>query len=186
MNSFRIRDAARSDLPRIVEIYNASIPGRMATGDLSPVSVESREAWFNAHSPAKYPLIVAETNDRKIIGWASLSVFFNGRAAYRHTAEVSIYVAPESCRQGVASALMDELRARCPKQGIRSLSAWIFGHNDASKRFFEREGFTLWGKMPGIADMDGVERDLDIYGLRLGGPPEGWAPKAQEAATGKS
>ena len=34
-----IRDAARSDLPQIVSIYNASIPGRMATADLVPVTV---------------------------------------------------------------------------------------------------------------------------------------------------
>jgi len=169
MNPFQIRDAQRKDLPRIVEIYNASIPGRMATGDLAPVDVASREPWFAAHSPSKYPLIVAETSSpsHEIIGWASLSVFFNGRAAYRHTAEVSIYVVPDAYRQGVASALMDDLRARCPKLGFRSLSAWIFGHNEASLKFFERKGFKLWGRMPGIADMDGVERDLDIYGMRL-------------------
>jgi len=34
-----IRHATASDLPEIVSIYNASIPGRMATADLAPVSV---------------------------------------------------------------------------------------------------------------------------------------------------
>jgi hypothetical protein len=29
----KIRDAVESDLPAIVEIYNAAIPGRMATAD---------------------------------------------------------------------------------------------------------------------------------------------------------
>ena len=48
-----IRDATIGDLPAIVAIYNAAIPGRMATADLDPVSVESRRTWFDEHTPAK-------------------------------------------------------------------------------------------------------------------------------------
>src|SRR5205085_9928438 len=42
-----VRDAVKGDLPAIVEIYNAAIPGRMATADTEPVSVESRQPWFD-------------------------------------------------------------------------------------------------------------------------------------------
>ena len=48
MMAYSFRDARAADLPRIVEIYNASIPARLATGDLEPVSIESRKAWFAA------------------------------------------------------------------------------------------------------------------------------------------
>ncbi|MDB6139126.1 MAG: Phosphinothricin acetyltransferase, partial [Verrucomicrobiaceae bacterium] len=41
-----IRDATAEDLPRIVAIYNAAIPGRLATADTVLVSVESRRPWF--------------------------------------------------------------------------------------------------------------------------------------------
>jgi phosphinothricin acetyltransferase len=41
-----IRDALPADLAQVVAIYNASIPGRMATADLAPVSVAERRAWF--------------------------------------------------------------------------------------------------------------------------------------------
>ena len=33
----RIRDAREADLPEMVAIYNASIPGRMATADVDAV-----------------------------------------------------------------------------------------------------------------------------------------------------
>ncbi|MEO0687152.1 MAG: N-acetyltransferase, partial [Cyanobacteria bacterium J06649_11] len=46
-----IRHANENDLPAIVAIYNASIPGRMATADLEPVSVTSRINWFKNRSP---------------------------------------------------------------------------------------------------------------------------------------
>lgn len=42
------RFAQRADLPRIVAIYNESIPAHQATADLAPVTVTQREAWFAA------------------------------------------------------------------------------------------------------------------------------------------
>ena len=46
-----VRDATENDLASIVGIYNTAIPGRMATADTTPVTVESRGAWFRDHSP---------------------------------------------------------------------------------------------------------------------------------------
>ena len=58
--TWTLRDATQADLPAIVAIYNQTIPGRMVTADLGPVSVEQRQVWFAAHSPDKHPLWVAE------------------------------------------------------------------------------------------------------------------------------
>ena len=58
-----IRDATEDDLPAIVAIYNASIPGRIATADTEPVSIESRRDWFRDHDPEKRPLWVAVDNE---------------------------------------------------------------------------------------------------------------------------
>ena len=55
---FQLRDATTTDLPAIVGIYNATIPGRMATADTEPITVASRLAWFEAHNPATRPLWV--------------------------------------------------------------------------------------------------------------------------------
>lgn len=38
--------AKQAELPKIVAIYNETIPSRLATADLKPVSVASRQPWF--------------------------------------------------------------------------------------------------------------------------------------------
>ena len=84
-----VRDATRADLPTIVAIYNAAIPGRMATADTEPVSPQSRQVWFEEHDPARRPLWVACV-ERSIVGWLSFQSFY-GRPAYQSTAEISVY-----------------------------------------------------------------------------------------------
>ncbi len=165
-----IRDAHIEDLPRIVEIYNSTIAGRMVTADLEPVSVESRTGWFHDHQPNQRPLWVM-TEDEVIIGWLSFQDFY-GRAAYQATAEVSIYMDPAYRKRGIGAAFLEEAIRRAPDYGIRTLLGFIFGHNEPSIRLFKRYGFDTWAHMPRVAELDGVERDLVILGKRLGEIPK--------------
>lgn len=160
-----IRAAVRADLPRVVEIYNASIPGRMATADLEPLPVSAREAWFREHSP-RWPLWVDE-RDGVVVGWASLSRF-RDRSAYDISAELSIYVAPEAQRRGVAGELVAHAVAAAPALGIKNLIGLVFGHNAPSLALLDRFGFERWGVMPRVTVLDGVERDIVVVGLRVG------------------
>ncbi len=160
-----IRLASEGDLRRIVEIYNASIPGRLATADTEPVSVEQRRAWFGAHGPRR-PIWVEERAGR-VDGWASLTDFY-GRPAYGATAEVSIYVAPATQRRGVGRRLMEHVLAAAPGIGVTTLLGFVFGHNAPSLALIESYGFARWGTLPRVAVLDGIERDLVILGLRIG------------------
>lgn len=162
----RIRHAVEEDLPRIVEIYNASIPGRLATADTDPVTVESRIGWFSSHTPNKHPIWVLERNEDGIIGWISLRAFY-GRPAYYATAEVSVYLDPKHAGKGHARYLLEEMQTACPQMGVHNLLAFVFGHNDPSLRVFERVGFEKWGHFPAVADLDGTWRDLVILGKKL-------------------
>ena len=166
MESFAFRDAVEADLPAIVAIYNATIPGRGVTADLEPVSVESRLAWFHAHAPERRPLWVAESAGA-IVGWLSFSDFY-GRPAYGATVEVSIYLHESVRRQGLGRTMLERAIAQAPDYGVKTLLGFIFGHNEASMRLFERHGFARWGTLPRVARLDEVERDLIIVGLRLG------------------
>lgn len=154
-------------MPEIVAIYNASIPGRMATADTIPVTVAQREPWFAEFRPESRPLWVATaTSAGPVQGWLSLRSFY-GRPAYQATAEVGVYVAPDAQRQGVARGLLRHALAAAPALGLRTLLAFVFAHNAPSIALFEREGFVQWGRLPRVAELDGVERDLAILGLRL-------------------
>ena len=163
-----IRDAVAADLPAIVRIYNAAIPGRMATADTEPVAVDSRRAWLAEHDARSRPLWVASVDDA-IVGWLSFQSFY-GRPAYRATAEVSVYVARDSRRTGVGRRLLSRAIDVGPGLGLRTLMGFIFGHNAPSLALFDAHGFRRWGLLPGVAELDGVERDLVIVGRRLPDP----------------
>lgn len=162
----KIRDAKEADLPRIVEIYNSAVPLRTVTADTEPITVESRKAWFRAHDPKRRPLWAAEQSG-ETVGWLSLGDFYDGRPAYHATAEVGVYVAEGYRRAGVGRALLGEAIRRAPGIGLKTLTAGAFGHNEPSLRLFEGFGFERWAFFPGVAEIDGVERDLVVLGLRL-------------------
>jgi L-amino acid N-acyltransferase YncA len=161
-----IRDAREADLPHIVGIYNAAIPGRLATADTEPIPVASRLAWMREHDPASHPLWVAADGTR-IDGWLSFQPFY-GRPAYRATAELSVYVSPDRKRAGIGRILLARAIDAAPGLGLATLLGFIFGHNEPSLALFEGFGFERWGFLPRVAELDGVERDLVIMGYRVG------------------
>ena len=161
----KIRDAIEEDLPAIVEIYNSTVPSRMVTADPEPVTIESRRAWFREHDPERRPLWVAEANE-EVVGWLSFEPF-RRRPAYRATAEVSVYVSEGHRRRGIGRRLLEEAIRRAPQLGLKTLTGGIFGHNEPSVGLFEGFGFERWAHYPKVAELDGVERDLVVMGLRL-------------------
>lgn len=163
----RIKIANEPDLPGIVAIYNESIPERQATADTELVSIESRLEWFRNHKD-KRPLWIAEKN-QEIIGWASLQDFY-GRPAYQKTVEFSIYIKSAYRRQGVAQKLLSHAINECPSLDISTLLGFIFAHNQPSIQLVKKYGFEQWGFLPRIARLDGVEKDLIIFGLRINNP----------------
>lgn len=164
--SVSIRIAQLADLPAIVAIYNASIPGRMATADTALVTVDERAGWFAEFDPKRRPLWVFCTATNDPVGWLSVRSFY-GRPAYHATAEIGTYVAPEARRAGVARHLLAHALHHAPGLGLRTLLAFVFGHNEPSIALFERAGFSSWGRLPSVAELDGIERDLVILGRRV-------------------
>jgi L-amino acid N-acyltransferase YncA len=159
-----IRDATLDDLPAIVAIYNASIPGRCATADTRPISVESRHSWFERHGPTR-PLWVAE-QDRQVTGYLSFRNFY-GRPAYHITAELAVYVHPDFHSRGIGAALLERAIAVAPSLGLENLLAFVFAHNEPSIRLFKRFGFQEWGRLPSVAELDGRRVALAILGRSL-------------------
>lgn len=166
MPDYTLQTAIAADLPAIVEIYNATIPSRMVTADLTPVSVESRQPWFTAHQSPTRPLWVLRDDAGLVRAWLSFDTFYP-RAAYDGTAMIAIYVAPTHRRHGLGRRLLQEAVARAPGLGLHTLLGYIFGHNEPSLRLFAAHGFERWAHLPRVAVLDGVERDLIIVGRRV-------------------
>ncbi|WP_454763831.1 N-acetyltransferase family protein [Cupriavidus campinensis] len=166
ITGFTLRLATAADLPGIVDIYNSTVPSRMVTADTEPVSVASRQAWFDAHQPERRPLWVCEDADGRMAGWLSFSDFY-GRPAYGATAELSIYLHADRRGLGLGRYLLEQAIAHAPEVGVTTLLGFIFGHNEPSLALFGKLGFARWGDLPRVAVLDGVERDLVILGRRL-------------------
>ncbi|MFP5113160.1 GNAT family N-acetyltransferase [Bacillaceae bacterium C204] len=162
---FEIRDANRSDLKTIVDIYNTTIASRMVTADLEPITEENRVQWFNDHSPAFRPLWVVE-DQGSICAWVSFQSFY-GRPAYHATAEISIYIHPDFRGRKLGKYLIQKAIDACPSLNIKTLLGFIFGHNEPSIKLFTNFGFEKWAHLPNVAELDGVERDLLILGKRI-------------------
>lgn len=159
-----IRDATLADLPVVVEIYNSTVAGRMVTADTEPVSVVSKEAWFHQHDSQR-PLWVVEQEGR-IVAWISFQSFY-GRPAYRHTAEISIYIAESERGKGLGKELLAYALTKCEALEIKTLLGFIFGHNTPSLKLFQKFGFETMGHFPRVAEMDGKAYDLLILGKRI-------------------
>lgn len=158
----KIRDARVSDLPAIIKIYNAAIMTRISTAQLEPVTLTARRNWLKEHSSDRHPFWVLEVEGH-VAGWLTLKPFLP-RAAYRNTAEVSVYVDEKFRRRGIGRALLAEAIARAPSLQITAMVALIFTHNQSSLRLFEQLGFEKWGHLPRVARLDEIERDLTIMG----------------------
>jgi L-amino acid N-acyltransferase YncA len=157
--------ATLDDLPAIVETYNATIPSRLVTADLEPVTVLSRLQWFNAHNKEKRPLWLVRTK-HEYIGWMSFNSFY-GRPAYDGTVEVSIYLESKWHGKGIGKACLSYAEAVAPSLNINTLLGFIFGHNEPSLHLFYKFGYEKWAHLPKIANMEGIERDLLILGKRM-------------------
>jgi len=162
----KFRDALQNDLPVIVAIYNSTVEGRMVTADITPVSVESKQQWFDEHSSAKHPLWMVEDESGTTIGWVSFQAFY-GRPAYDATAEISIYLDPIQRGKGYGKKILQYAMQTAPSFGMKILLGFIFAHNEPSLELFYKLGFEEWGNLKNIADLDGIERSLKILGKRL-------------------
>jgi phosphinothricin acetyltransferase len=166
LEELKFRDALITDLEKIVEIYNSTIPSRMVTADTESVSVESRKKWFDEHNSSKRPLWIVENKSNEIIGWVSFQSFY-GRPAYDATAEISIYLKTEQRCKGLGKQILQYCIDNVPKFGIKTLLGFIFSHNELSLKLFRSFGFEDWATLPNIAELDGQERSLKILGKRI-------------------
>jgi phosphinothricin acetyltransferase len=157
--------ATLDDLPLIVSTYNSTIPSRLVTADLKPVTALDKLQWFNSHNKTNRPLWkVMYGND--YAGWMSFNSFY-GRPAYSGTVEVSIYLEEKFRGKGLGKSCLEKAIEVSPALQIHTLLGFIFGHNEPSLKLFYKYGFEKWAHLPEVANMDGTMRDLIILGKKI-------------------
>ncbi len=138
MDNVLVRLAAEDDLPAILAIYNDAILNTVATFDLKPQTLEEKRTWLR-ETQHPYAVLVAVC-DADVVGWACIRPF-RSKAAYRFTAENSVYVRNDSLGAGFGTLLMTRLLEIAAANGFHTVIAGIAGDNPGSVRLHERLGF---------------------------------------------
>ena len=158
----QIRLAQVDDLAEINRIYNHYVPASTTTYDVAPTTMEERRQWFEGRLPC-HPATVAlradENGEQRIVGWGSLHPF-RSRAAYRFTAENSVYVAPEALRTGVGTAILRDQFDRARAGGLHAIVAVIDAEQEASIAIHAKLGYQHIGCFPQIGRK--FDRWLDV------------------------
>lgn len=162
-SALHLRDATEADALALMAMYNEQVLTGTATLDLEPRTIDTQLEWMRQHQGAN-PVVVAEDEGGRILGFASLSQF-KERAAYRTTVENSIYVHPDAQGQGVGRFLMAGLLDRARSHGFHSVIARIAGDNPGSIALHMRFGYELVGVEREVGRKFG--KWLDVTELQL-------------------
>jgi phosphinothricin acetyltransferase len=171
----QIRDCLAGDLAAVRAIYAHHVAHGLGTFETeTPTLAEMRTRHARITSPG-FPYLVGIAEDR-IVGYAYANQF-RPRAAYRHTVEDSIYVAPDATRRGYGRALLEALIERCAGLGLRQMVAVIGDSaNTGSIAVHRACGFTDAGLLKAVGHK--FERWVDVVlmqralGSGDGSPPE--------------
>ena len=143
-----IRNAAESDAAAVHAIYAHHVLHGTASYDIEPPPLESiadKIRWILGEC---WPFLVAERGGA-IVGYA-YATRFRDRAAYRFTAENSIYVHPDWMGRGIGKALLIALLERSAELGFRTMVAVIGGAEPASIALHHACGFEEVGRLRGV------------------------------------
>ena len=135
-----IRDATPNDAEAIADIYNHYIRNTVVTFEEVEVDAAAFLARMNKVSASGFSWLVAVDNEN-VIGYA-YSSRWNARVAYRHTAEVSVYLSVDFFGRGWGSRLYDALFSKLRQNGIHSVIGGVTLPNAASEALHEKFGMT--------------------------------------------
>lgn len=90
------------------------------------------------------------------------------KMAHRGTV-IMVYVRKDRRGGGHAKAILDVLVAHARQAGIRQLELAVSAENPAAIRFYQREGFTQAGRIPGGTIHEGREIDEILMTRRIDG-----------------
>lgn len=150
---YRIRPATEADAALICRIYNQGIEDRLATLETELRTPDERRQWLRARSP-RHPVIVAEAAAAGPIAWASLNVF-NARDAYRHVADISVYVERAWRGRGAGRVLLARLVELGHEHAFHKLVLSAFPFNPGGMALYERMGFRTVGVYREQGQLDG-------------------------------
>jgi L-amino acid N-acyltransferase YncA len=136
-----IRSATTADAEAIQRIYAPFVLETAISFEDLPPSIDEIARRIGSILKT-HPWLVAV--EGKVCGYAYASMH-RERAAYRYSADTTVYIAPEVQRRGVGRALYAELLPQLKRRNIHMAFAGIALPNPGSVALHESMGFTPVG-----------------------------------------
>jgi L-amino acid N-acyltransferase YncA len=143
MSDYTLRPFNWSDVPAITAIYAHYVTNTAITFDTEVPGEEAIAEKYAGLRKLGHPLIVAE-RDGRTVGYAYAS-FYRPRAAYRFTAEDSIYLDPSETGRGLGRLMLTELLEQSRAFGFKQMLAVITADTANSIAIHEKFGFERVG-----------------------------------------
>ena len=138
-----------------------------------PMPVRTDEHWRFADlkaldlSPFRRAETVAAADQSVLLGRSLGLAETSGRIVFANDRLVAQEFHGDALRaKGVIWMPLEQAIAHSPSINADRLIGFVFGHNLPSLQLFAKFGFARWGELPGVARLDGVERDVIILGRR--------------------
>lgn len=125
-----IRPATEADAEALAAIYGHHVLHGFGTFEEIPPSPAEMERRRKAIVAQGLPYVAAEAAGQ-VLGFAYAGPF-RTRAAYRYTAEDSVYVAPETTGRGIGRAVLSAVLESCTQFGLRQVIAVIGDSRNAA------------------------------------------------------
>ena len=153
----------------ILDIFNQVILNSTALYDYKPRSLESMLTWFEAKDSGRFPVIVAESEEGELLGFASYGAF-RAWPAYKYSIEHSVYVHENHRGKGVGTTLLKRLIDSASEQQYHCMVGGIDVANTSSISMHEKLGFTHAGTIKQAGFKFGRWLDLGFWQLLLTTP----------------
>ncbi len=173
----RLRPAAVADAAAIAEVHvrawQTAFRGIVSDERLDAMRVERgvdrfRQKLAPAES-AHQRFIIAESGDT-VLGFVGFGTTRDEDVEPARTAEVrGLYVHPEHWRRGVGRRLLHAAVAELAADGFETVTLWTLADSEASRAFYEAQGWRTDGVVVEWEDWEGVRRVRYCKTLPAGG-----------------
>ena len=161
----------------IQAIINPVIADTTSSYEEKPRTLEDIHAWLEGKRRDGFPVLGLTDDGGRLAGYGTLGPF-RPQAAYRHTVEHSLYVAPAFRGRGIGRRLLDLLIGESAARGCHLMIGVIDSANTASIRLHEQAGFSVAGRLAQAGRK--FDRWLDVVFLHKVLSPEECRPAFPE------
>ena len=165
MSGLDVGEAAESELPQILDIYNEVIRHSTAVYSEVEFSPERGQAWYAAKIERGFPFLVAR-DASGVVGFGTFGEF-RAWPCYQFSVEHSVHVRADRRGHGIGKVLVRELIGRARALDKHRMIAGIDADNAVSIGLHASLGFVVVGRFHEVGFKFGRWLDLVFMELAL-------------------